>query len=62
VTPHEGIAFFNRGTRVGGRKVKEEQLCSYDSVIIVSNMLLSFTKQTDQTSFQVIIMAAIFTT
>jgi hypothetical protein len=28
VTPHEGIAFFKRGTRVGGRKDKEEQLCS----------------------------------
>jgi len=25
VTPHEGTAFFKTGTRVGGRKDKEEQ-------------------------------------
>jgi hypothetical protein len=29
VTPHEGIAFFKRGTRVGGRKDKEQQLRNY---------------------------------
>ena len=35
VTPHEGIAFFNKWTRVCGRKVKKEQLCSYDCIITV---------------------------
>ena len=35
VTPHEGIAFFNRGTRGCGSKVKEEQFFSYDCIITV---------------------------
>jgi hypothetical protein len=35
MTPHEETAFFKRERRVDGRKVKEEQICSYDSIIIV---------------------------
>jgi hypothetical protein len=62
VTPHEGVAFFNRGKGLVGRKVKEEQLCSYDSIITDKNKLLSFAKQTGKTYFQVVIIAAIFTT
>ena len=35
VTTYDGIALFNRGTSVDGIKLKEEQLCSYDSIITV---------------------------
>jgi hypothetical protein len=35
VTTYDGIAFFKRGTRVGGKKLKGEQLCSYDCIITV---------------------------